>query len=169
MIAENKFRLDLYYRINVMTLEAPALAERPEDIATLASHFLARYSEAYGKAVTTISPAAMQLLEQSDWPGNVRELENVIQGALIRTNGTMIEPQDLPEAFKNNDGFLSRENAASVGTFEALIRDYKVKIALQAIEECNGNKSLAARNLDISRAYLHRLIRPTEVQAIDVA
>jgi DNA-binding NtrC family response regulator len=168
MVEENKFRLDLYYRINVMTIEAPALADRPEDIPLLANHFLQKYSELYCKRVTTVSAEAIELLEQYDWPGNVRELENTIQGAIIRANGTIIKPEDLPEALRANESNLDYDGP-SIGTFETLLREYKVKIALKAIQDCNGNKSLAARSLDISRAYLHRLIRSTEVQSISVA
>ena len=157
MISEGKFRLDLYYRINVMAINAPTLSERPEDIPILAEYFLERYSESYGKSVTRISPGAMQLLEQYEWPGNVRELENAIQGSIIRADGHTIQPEDLPETLQE----VEPDNpvAFKAGSFETMLREYKVKIAIKALEDCNGNKTLAARSLDISRAYLHRLIR----------
>ncbi len=158
MITEGKFRLDLYYRINVMNIHAPALGDHPEDIQQLAGHFLQKYSELYGKEVTRISSDAMQMLEQYEWPGNVRELENAIQGAIIRADTDTILPGDLPDQLQEIEP-EGQVECPKVGSFETMLRDYKIKIAIRALEECNGNKTLAARSLDISRAYLHRLIR----------
>lgn len=169
LIEEGKFRLDLYYRLNVMTIHSPSLAERSEDVGLLARHFLSQYADVYGKPVTGISRAALSALEDYDWPGNVRELENVMQRAIICANGDEIQLGDLPvqmQAHQNSEGFGEVDQG---GTFEKLLREYKVKLALQAIEDCKGNKTLAAKNLDISRAYLHRLIRQTEVVPISAA
>jgi DNA-binding NtrC family response regulator len=170
MIEEGRFRLDLYYRINVMTIHSPSLAERPEDIRILARHFLTQYSETYEKFVAEVSPAALAALEEYEWPGNVRELENVIQSAIICADGDEIEVKDLPERLRSvaaeTEGL---EDVPQAGTFERLLRDYKVKLAIKAIEDNRGNKTLAARSLDISRAYLHRLIRQGEVEAISAA
>jgi len=158
MVADGTFRLDLFYRINVMTIKAPSLRDRPDDIAELADFFVRQYSILYCKEVTGIDPHALELLEEYDWPGNVRELENVIQSAIIRADGALIEQQDLPEAFQGCS-LADDADLPQVGSFEKLLRDYKVKLATKAIESCNGNKTLAARKLEISRAYLHRLIR----------
>ncbi len=158
MVSEGTFRLDLYYRINVMTIKAPSLAEHPSDIPLLAECFVKQYSELYNKRVTGVAPNALALLQEYDWPGNVRELENVIQRAIICTDTQIIEPKDLPEHFQQQE-LIEETSLPQVGSFERLLRDFKVKVATKAIEECNGNKTLAARNLDISRAYLHRLIR----------
>ncbi len=173
MIEAGTFRLDLYYRIQVMTINAPALADRPEDIPELARHFLKMYGETYMKPMTEISAAAMNMLEQYDWPGNIRELENAIQSAIIRADGDTIEPGDLPERLREQEDLELADDLESdlpqLGSFERLLRDYKVKLATKAIKDCNGNKTLAARSLDISRAYLHRLIRLADVQRIDAA
>jgi DNA-binding NtrC family response regulator len=169
MIMEGRFRLDLYYRINVMTIKAPSLADRPDDIPVLAEHFLKKYSEAYCKEVTQISGEALRLLEDYEWPGNVRELENAIQSAIIRADGSTIQPEDLPEKLQEVEPTGSLD-LPKLRSFEALLRDYKVQIAIKALEECNGNKTLAARSLDISRAYLHRLIRDSaSADAVNVA
>lgn len=167
MVAEHTFRLDLYYRVNVMKINCPSLADRPEDIPFLAQHFLERYSELYNKAVTSISPSALTLLQDYSWPGNIRELENVIQGAIILTEDGSIDPEDLPEPLQQQDALLEVETAPS-GNFDRLLRDYKVKLASKAIQDCNGNKTLAARSLNISRAYLHRLIRLGEDEDVSV-
>lgn len=171
MVEEGRFRLDLYYRINVVTLHSPSLAERPEDIGVLARHFLAQYSEMYDKFVSEISPAALAALEEYEWPGNVRELENVIQSAIICADSEEIQMKDLPERLRTSLDEVGEdyEEMAQAGTFERLLRDYKVKLAMKAIEENRGNKTLAARSLDISRAYLHRLIRQGEVENISAA
>jgi DNA-binding NtrC family response regulator len=169
MIAEGTFRLDLYYRINVMTIKAPALCDRVTDIPLLAEYFVKHYSEIYGKKVSGVAPSALALLQEYDWPGNVRELENVIQSAIICSDTETIEAKDLGERFNQTDA-LEQPDLSAIGTFEKLVRDFKIRVATKAIEEFNGNKTLAARSLDISRAYLHRLIRSSEgAGAADVA
>ncbi len=169
MVSEGTFRLDLYYRINVMTIKAPALADHPEDIPLLADFFVKLYSDQYNKTVDGIAPETMTLLQRYDWPGNVRELENVIQSAIIRSDGEIIQPQDLGDRFQNM-AVAVEPGGLQIGTFERLLSNFKVKLAMKAIEDCRGNKTLAAKSLDISRAYLHRLIRVgDEEQAVDAA
>ena len=157
MVGEGAFREDLYYRVNVVSIHAPALRDRCEDIPQLARHFLTMYSRSYGKNVTTIGPDALTLLCNYAWPGNIRELENVIQSAIVLADDTTIVPSNLPAEFREND--LKGLTDARWSSFEDQLRDYKVKLAMEAIKECNGNKTLAAQSLDISRTYLHRLIR----------
>jgi len=159
MVAEGKFRLDLYYRINVMTINAPALVDHQEDIPALANHFVKKYSAAYDKHVDSITLRAMQMLMNYEWPGNVRELENVIQGSIIRTDTDAIDACDLPEYFQESESHEDEPACVGNGTFDRLLRDYKFKLATRALHDCGGNKTLASRSLDISRAYLHRLLK----------
>jgi DNA-binding NtrC family response regulator len=161
MVDEGTFRRDLFYRVNVMRIQVPSLKERRDDIAVLADHFLQKYTPAFQKPIHEIDSVAKDLLAAYDWPGNIRELENVIQGAIIMCESTSIGPEDLPESIQQLDdaGIVAPSIA---GSFEDLLRDYRVLLANKAIRECNGNKTLAARNLQISRAYLHRLIRTNE-------
>jgi DNA-binding NtrC family response regulator len=158
MVTDGKFRQDLFYRINVMKIEIPSLNERPEDIAPIASHFLNHYARVFQKPMAAIEPEAMAVLEGYPWPGNVRELENVIQRSIILARGKSLRLENLP-ALLREKAHASVEEAVSGGTFEHKLRDYKVRLAATAIRENNGNKTLAARSLSISRAYLHRLIR----------
>jgi two-component system response regulator HydG len=139
----------------------PPLRERVEDIPILANHFAAKYADAYGKRVREIVPGAMELLVDYEWPGNIRELENVIQSAVILSDGETIQARDLPETFIRPDAAAQSEPGPDAEwlTFEERIRDYKIKLVTEAILECNGNKTTAARRLNISRAYLHRLVR----------
>jgi transcriptional regulator with PAS, ATPase and Fis domain len=161
MVAQGQFRQDLFYRINVVRIEAPTLQERSDDIDVLATHFLHQYSEMYNAAVESIHPDALKLLRSYSWPGNVRELENVIQRAIIVAKGENICPGDLPGDIQDTNVVIIDEYQPA-GSFERQLRDYKVKLAENAVRENNGNKTLAARSLNISRAYLHRLIRLAE-------
>ena len=170
MVAEGRFRLDLFYRINVMSIKSPSLADHPEDIPALADCFVNRYADLFAKKITGIEPAAMALLQRYDWPGNVRELENIIQSAIVCSDGEIIEAKDLPEQFRESPPGSVDKGVSEVGSFERQLRDFKIKLATRAIEECNGNKTLAARKLNISRAYLHRLVRnPDDTDVSDVA
>ena len=165
MVAQGKFRLDLYYRINVVKIHAPSLQERPQDIPQIAMHFLRYYSEMYQKPVSEIEPAAMAMLQAYSWPGNVRELENVIQRAIIVAYGQSIREEELPANIQE-DSVVNISDYNPAGSFERQLRDYKVKLAETAVRENNGNKTLAARSLQISRAYLHRLIRLAEQEPL---
>jgi len=158
MVEEGRFRLDLYYRVNVMGIKAPSLRDHTEDIPTLARHFLEKYSEMYRKPVRSIAPGAMALLVDYNWPGNVRELENVIQKAIILTDDDTIGAEHLPEDLQQPDLLGVGESLPSA-SFDDQLRDYKIKLAQKAVADCNGNKTLAARSLHISRTYLHRLIK----------
>jgi DNA-binding NtrC family response regulator len=161
LVAQGKFRLDLFYRINVIKVNAPPLQERVEDIPPIAMHFLRQYSEIYQKLVEQITPGAMALLQGYAWPGNVRELENVIQRAIIVASGETICEKDLPINIQS-ESVVNISDYQPVNSFERQLRDYKVKLAANAVRDHNGNKTLAARSLNISRAYLHRLIRLAE-------
>jgi len=161
LVAQGKFRQDLYYRIHVMRIDAPPLQEHPEDIPLIATHFLQQYADMYEKPMKDIEPGAMALLQSYTWPGNVRELENVIQRAIIVASDERIRIEDLPENLQS-ENVLCIDEYLPVGSFEQQVYEYKVKLATNAVRDNNGNKTLAARTLQISRAYLHRLIRIDE-------
>jgi transcriptional regulator with PAS, ATPase and Fis domain len=163
MVAAGTFREDLYYRVAVVTIDVPALRERPEDIATLTQHMLQKYSEEYGKPLEGILPDAMDMLLAHDWPGNVRELENVIQRSIILADGSHIGVTELPDDFKNlvmmniEDG--SADESSTGASFDEMMHEFRISVVRKAIAESKGNKSLAAKKLGLSRAYLHRLMR----------
>jgi transcriptional regulator with PAS, ATPase and Fis domain len=153
MVEAGTFRRDLYYRVNVMNISVPPLRERTEDIPLLARHFLRQYGAHFGKAVHDIRPSAMEALVEYEWPGNIRELENVIKSAVILADG---------EHYAESTRFLRQltdEEAAKASSdsegFEGLLRQYKIDLANNAILECKGTKTLAAKKLRVSRAYLH--------------
>jgi DNA-binding NtrC family response regulator len=175
LVAEGKFRQDLFYRINVMQIESPPLSEHPEDIPRIARHFLRMYGQMFQKPMDDIDPRALAVLQSYRWPGNVRELENVMQRAIILAMGKTVHVEDLSLNVQDSDADLADISELGdigdivdisdynpAGSFERQLRDYKVKLAVAAVRENNGNKTLAARSLCISRAYLHRLIRLAE-------
>jgi DNA-binding NtrC family response regulator len=170
MVREGTFRQDLFFRVNVVNIEVPSLQERVEDIPLLANHFVKKYSIAYGKRVHEIDSSAMELLVNHDWPGNIRELENTIQSVLVLSDRETIGAQDLPASLRrpSHTAMSSSEGIDESQSFEDRLRNYKVKLATEAILDCNGNKTNAARKLNISRAYLHRLIQ-SNPKELDVA
>ena len=169
LVAEGKFRQDLFYRINVMRIESPHLREHPEDIPAIASHFLHRYSQTFQKTMDGIEPEALEMLQSYSWPGNVRELENVMQRAIILAPAQTVRAEDLTLNLREDesadlDDVVDIGDYQPAGSFERQIHEYKVKLAIAAVRDNNGNKTLAARSLCISRAYLHRLIRLSETE-----
>jgi DNA-binding NtrC family response regulator len=167
LVAEGKFRQDLFYRINVMRIESPQLQEHPEDIPAIAKYFLQKYAQTFQKPMDRIEPEAMEMLLSYSWPGNVRELENVMQRAIILAPGQSVRAEDMTLNIQEQeapdfDDVVDIGDYQPAGSFERQIHEYKIKLAVAAVRENNGNKTLAARSLCISRAYLHRLIRLAE-------
>jgi transcriptional regulator with PAS, ATPase and Fis domain len=149
------FREDLYYRLNVVSLRMPALRERREDVATLASYFVEKFAALDRTALKEISPRALECLTSYDWPGNVRELENAIERALVLSRTDSIEPEDLPECVLTQPTLLVSKDSK----YHSAIQTLKKNLILQAMHESQGNYNHAARNLGLHTNYLHRLIR----------
>ncbi len=145
-----KFREDLYFRLNVVTIGIPPLRERTEDVATLAQHFVERFRSDSHKAVKGVSAEALELMLKYPWPGNVRELENVVQRALVLADGEWIEPRDLPADVRLGD------EALGIGGAElAKSREEQEKGAiLEALTLERGNRSRAAARLNLNRTTL---------------
>ncbi len=149
------FRPDLYYRLNVVSLQMPALRERREDIPLLAAFFAAHYGEKVKRRVAGISPEARACLTRYDWPGNVRELENAIERAVVLGSTELILAEDLPDSILD-------ETAASGEPVSALnegVREAKKVLIERAIEQANGNYTDAAKMLGVHPNHLFRLIR----------
>jgi len=158
------FRGDLFYRLNVLCLELPALRERREDIAMLAEYFVVKYSKRCKTKPKKISPEATACLVQYDWPGNVRELENAIERALVLTASDTIQPEDLPETI------LEKSSAGEGGAkYHREVKALKKQLILDALEQTRGNYTQAAQILGVHVNYLHRLIRNLELKQPSVA
>lgn len=156
LIKENKFRQDLFYRINVITMELPPLRERAADIKLLTEHFIEKFSPQYGSRKLTINPAAMNVLHEYSWPGNVRELENVIESLMALAPEDAVKQTDLPLKIKRSverDGF---DNAVFDGSlnFEEAERTFETEMILKALKRTQFVQTKAAELLGISRRIL---------------
>jgi len=155
-VRQKRFREDLYFRLNVISLYLPPLRERLEDIELLARHFLRKYATRMKREITDFTPEALQLLTSYNWPGNVRELENAIERAAILTRGPLIRPETLPVWRSNGlppvaEAPRTPERLVSLETIE---REH----ILHVLKASGNNKSRAARILDIARRTLDRKI-----------
>jgi DNA-binding NtrC family response regulator len=146
-----EFREDLYYRVNVLRIELPALRERREDIPALAEHVLTRLARRQGRAVPTISVEAMQALMAYRWPGNVRELANVLERALILATDGGIGPELLPSEMRDAE-------APGGSTLQEATDRFERSHIATTLRECQGNRERAAKQLGLSPATLYRKI-----------
>lgn len=149
-VSAGRFRQDLYYRLNVVTIDMPPLRQRREDIPQLAQHFLKRYAERNRKTVQGFTPQAMDLLIHYGWPGNIRELENAVERAVVLLTGDYISERELPLA-------IAGAPLPVTGNDEALIQplvEVEKEVILSALEKTGGNKTEAARQLGITRKTL---------------
>jgi len=162
MMKEGTFREDLYYRLNVFSLQIPPLRERREDIQVLAEHFI-RSSGVTQKRAVPISDAAMDALRGYAWPGNVRELENVIERALILCDAGAIEPEHLPLGVRKQPAPQAIEEDRHLVTLDEVERRYVKRV----LEECDGHRHKAASILGISERNLYRKLKEFEVAAPD--
>ena len=135
MVAENRFREDLYYRINVIHLDLPPLRERREDVPLLAEHFLKKYSEGVEKPVRSISREAMDVLSAHDWPGNVRELENAIERAVALEQSQVVLPESLPAQVRAKSSKGVSASDAAVGQRSGGLPELKEGFDLEALGE----------------------------------
>ncbi|HEY6045813.1 MAG TPA: sigma 54-interacting transcriptional regulator [Pyrinomonadaceae bacterium] len=155
-IAQNRFRQDLFFRLNVVELSMPPLRDRPEDVPLLANYFVRKYAEKCNRKVLGISPEAQKRLATYDWPGNVRELENAIERAVVLGTTDRILPDDLPEAVLEFD---SASFADSSSSFHDKVLQAKKEMIVDAMKQSKGNYTAAAKLLGLHPNYLHRLIR----------
>lgn len=154
-VSNGTFRQDLYYRLNVVSLEMPPLRDRQEDIPLLATYFAAKYGEKCNRRITGISAEAQARLLGYDWPGNVRELENAIERAVVLGSTDRILLEDLPESVLE-----SEPPATAPGTkYHEAVAQTKKEIILSAMQQAKGNYTEAAKLLGVHPNYLHRLVR----------
>lgn len=155
LIAEKKFRQDLYYRINVVSIVMPPLRERADDVASLCDHFVSKYYSAYGNRKLTFDPSALRALEGYRWPGNVRELENVIESLMALSNSDLITADDLPRKIvqeKRSQGDL--EVFPGGMNFDDAERRFESEMIVKALKRTNYVQTRAATLLGISRRIL---------------
>ncbi|MEX1044965.1 MAG: sigma 54-interacting transcriptional regulator, partial [Chthoniobacterales bacterium] len=155
MVAEGKFREDLFFRLNVVQLHLPPLRERRDDVALLAVHFLRESAKENDKPHRELTSEAMKALLGYDWPGNVRELRAAIEHGVVMASGPKITLRDLPAAVRA----AASPGAPPRAALPFNLGETKLSLIRRALAECRGNRTLAAEKLGISRRTLHRKLR----------
>jgi len=156
-VKQGRFREDLYYRIDVVTINLPPLCERVGDVRLLAKHFLRIYCAQHNKQRLGITDEALECLERYSWPGNVRELENVIERAVLLSKNKFIGPDDLPNTIKQAQDDRS-QTYKQVSLKEALAEPEK-KLIRQALEANHWNRQETAKALQINRTTLFKKMK----------
>jgi len=170
LVAQKTFREDLYYRLNVVPIPVPSLAERREDIPLLAQHFARKYARRFRRRAPAISDTVLAVLSKANWPGSVRQLENVIECAVTFTDGDEVRPEHLPPDFidsfalagnvaAGNKAARKRLKPADITPLGAAIRYLERQMLSKALDASNGNKEQAAQMLGIDRATLYRKLK----------
>ncbi len=166
---QGKFREDLFYRLNVITVALPPLRDRPEDVPLLAGHFLRMYAGKMVKKVTGIAPQAMEALVCHRWMGNVRELENVIERAVVLTSREVIDVEDLPQQLRESQGgggdveVLSLAHLPYAEAKRLAMRAFERRYLSALLEKSGHNVSSAARAAGVDRSNFRRLLKQYEV------
>jgi len=148
-VRAQRFREDLYYRLNVVAIALPPLRERGEDIVTLANYFVRKYREEFHSPVTGFSPEALAAIRRFDWPGNVRQLENRIKKAMVLCDGTLLGPQDLD---------LAAENLAPILPLAQAKEEFQRRYVLEVLERNGGNRTKTAKDLGVDPRTIFRYL-----------
>jgi DNA-binding NtrC family response regulator len=159
-VKKDRFREDLYHRLNVIPIALPPLRERSQDIAPLSQYFLRRFSSESKKNFVEITKEALAKLDAYHWPGNVRELANTIERAVVLGSGPSLTIQDLPGRIAATEGRMSSSNLSYREAMEATRRD----LVLKALAQSDGNRVAAAKALGLHEKYLLKLIKELQIR-----
>lgn len=162
-ISENKFREDLYYRLNVFPLHLPPLRERKTDIVLLADHFLEKYNKLHSKNVKRITTPAINMLNSYHWPGNVRELENCIERAVLLSTNNIINACNLPASLQTAQTSKTSLIQQPGTDFDTLVQSFEKEIIVEGLKNNSGNVAAAARDLKTTKRILHYKINKLEL------
>jgi DNA-binding NtrC family response regulator len=158
LVKAGSFREDLFFRLRVVEIRLPPLRDRPEDIPLLAQTFLIEFARENDKPVSNLSPEVLDLLLRHSWPGNVRELRTAIEHAVVLCRGDKITPRDLPPSVR--DGGAGASPAADsqrlLARSDLTVKAAEKQLIIRALKDTDGNRTLAARKLGMSRRTLHR-------------
>jgi len=164
LVREGKFREDLFYRLNVITIDLPALRQRREDIPLLVEHFLKKYSEENERQQRRITTDALRALVSYSWPGNVRELENVIERAVVLSSSTDVGPSLLPDHIvERGTVFPILEHRADASLFD-IVEDCERRIITDMLERCNWNQTEAAERFHVPLSTLNQKIKRLNIE-----
>jgi len=171
LVASGAFREDLYYRLNVITLNLPPLRKRTEDIPLLARHFLGYYAAENEKRLREISPRAMEVLMDYHWPGNVRELENAVERAVVLSTGEVLDVDLLPLAVRQPGAFSLPPTAlpANGVSFKEAVSSYERQLIVKALKAAGGVQKRAAELLQVKPTTLHEMMKRLNISAEGLA
>ncbi len=164
MVKEGKFREDLFYRLNVITIDLPPLRHRREDVPLLVTYFLRKFAEENERDAHEISPEALRYLLDYNWPGNVRELENVMERAVVLSSGPIITVELLPDQIVGRgNGLQMLEHRPDASLFE-LVEECERRLIVDMLEKCNSNQTEAAERFHIPLSTLNQKIKRLNIE-----
>jgi len=161
LVNTEKFRQDLYYRLNIIPIMLPLLSDRREDILYLSDYFLQKYANVSGKRKKMLSNAALNKLKNYCWQGNIRELENVIERCVAITSATIIELKNLPQYILNYDGYIKDNTTEGLNN---AVDSAEKNMIFKVLKECFGNKTRASEKLGISKRTIYRKIAKYNIE-----
>ena len=164
MVREGRFREDLFYRLNVITIELPPLRQRKEDVPLLADHFIKKYALENERPVRRITPEALRPLLLYSWPGNVRELENVIERAVVLSTGSEINLDLLPDSLLGRSSSLALHDPHSDASLFEIVEDVERRVIHDMLEKCNWNQTEAAERFKVPLSTLNQKIRRLNIE-----
>jgi len=164
LVQEGRFREDLYYRLNVITIELPPLRNRREDIPLLVEHFLHKFCAENGQPPKHVSTEALRPLLDYDWPGNVRELENVVERAVVLSSGSTIGADLLPPSMTGRDGATHVFESSPGASLFDIVEDCERRIIVNMLERCNWNQTEAADRFHIPLSTLNQKIKRLNIE-----
>ncbi|MEE8277688.1 MAG: sigma-54 dependent transcriptional regulator [Thermoanaerobaculia bacterium] len=170
-VQRGAFREDLYYRLNVITIQLPTLRQRPEDIPLLTRHFLEHYANENDKPLDRITPGAMELLMDYRWPGNVRELENVVERAVVLSTGDAMDVALLPPTVRQPNAVASPQLTLTGNgqSFKEAVSAYERQLIVRALQASGGVQKRAAEMLRVKPTTLHEMMKRLEISVDRVA
>ena len=158
-VAENRFRADLYYRINIIPIEIPPLRQRKEDIPALCASFLEEYTKEMNKRLQPLDPSVLAALQSYDWPGNVRELRNIMERLVVLSTGGVVDAEDLPEEIK-----AVSESHSGQGRLKDMTRAFEKEYIMKVLEQNHGNVTKSAEEMGIARKNLYKKLNDYEIK-----
>jgi DNA-binding NtrC family response regulator len=164
LVREGKFRDDLYYRLNVITIELPPLRNRREDIPLLVDFFLKKFSQENEKPLRQISPEALRMLVDYNWPGNVRELENVMERAVVLSAGPAIGVDLLPDHVVGRGSSFHPIDARPDASLFDIMEECERRIINDMLEKCNWNQTEAAERFRVPLSTLNQKIKRLSIE-----
>jgi len=164
LVREGRFREDLFYRLNVISIELPPLRQRKEDIPLLVEHFLNKYAEENERPLLRITPEALRPLLGYSWPGNVRELENVIERAVVLSSGDEIALDLLPDSMMGRGSSVAMNDSHPDASLFEIVEDCERRIISDMLEKCNWNQTEAAERFHVTLSTLNQKIRRLNIE-----